>query len=102
MFHTLQLSCCCVVGAGPSILNIMTQVRFPSVVPAAIFSPSAGPPAAAIFLHLCWSFCCAKNKVEREEARSAKTSSAQTREKELGRWFFSKFFTAAQENVEMG
>jgi len=40
--------------------------------------------------------------VEREEARSAKTSSAQTREKELGRWFFSKFFTTAQENVEMG
>ena len=26
----------------------------------------------------------------------------QTREKELGRWFFSKFFTTAQENVEMG
>jgi len=81
----------------------MTQVRFPSAVLAAIFFPSAGPPAAAIFLHLCWSFCCAKNnRVEREEARSAKTSSAQTREKELGRCFFSKFFTTAQENVKMG
>jgi len=81
----------------------MTQVRFPFAVHAAILFPSAGPPAAAIFLHLCWSFCCAKNnRVEREEARSAKTSSAQTREKELGRWFFSKFFTTAQENVKMG
>ena len=47
-----------------------------------IFFPSAGPSDVG---------CGKNNRVEREEAWSAKTSSAQTRQKELGPCFFSIF-----------
>ena len=55
--------------------------------------PVSAGPAAAIFFHLRWSFCCAAAKTSGGERGGPKRKNeAQTCEKELGPWFFFSNF----------